>query len=138
MEIEESTITVIPPVSIKPVNLMTLPYPGFPTDLQAQFTVLMTLAEGVSFIEDTIFPERYMHIAELNRLQANIKIDRNIAAVRGVKELSGAEVMATDLRASAALVLAGMVANGTTIVSRIYHIDRGYECIEKKLNSIVS
>lgn len=136
LEIEESTITVIPPVSIKPVNLMTLPYPGFPTDLQAQFTVLMTLAEGVSFIEDTIFPERYMHIAELNRLQANIKIDRNIAAVRGVKELSGAEVMATDLRASAALVLAGMVANGTTIVSRIYHIDRGYECIEKKLNSI--
>ncbi len=88
LEIEESTITVIPPVSIKPVNLMTLPYPGFPTDLQAQFTVLMTLAEGVSFIEDTIFPERYMHIAELNRLQANIKIDRNIAAVRGVKELS--------------------------------------------------
>ena len=136
LEIEDSAITVVPPVSIKPVNLMTLPYPGFPTDLQAQFTVLMTLAEGVSFIEDTIFPERYMHIAELNRLQANIKIDRNIAAVRGVKELSGAEVMATDLRASAALVLAGMVANGTTIVSRIYHIDRGYECIEKKLNSI--
>ncbi len=136
LEMEDKAITVIPPASIKPVNLMTLPYPGFPTDLQAQFTVLMSLAEGVSFIEDTIFPERYMHIAELNRLQANIKIERNIAAVRGVKELSGAEVMATDLRASAALVLAGMVAKGTTVISRIYHIDRGYEHIEIKLNSI--
>ena len=136
LEIEDKAITVIPPFSIKPVNLITLPYPGFPTDLQAQFTVLMSLADGVSFIEDTIFPERYMHIAELNRLQANIKIERNIAAVKGVKELSGAEVMATDLRASAALVLAGMVAKGTTIVSRIYHIDRGYEHIETKLNSI--
>jgi UDP-N-acetylglucosamine 1-carboxyvinyltransferase len=136
LEIEDKAITVIPPFSIKPVNLITLPYPGFPTDLQAQFTVLMSLADGVSFIEDTIFPERYMHIAELNRLQANIKIERNIAAVKGVKELSGAEVMATDLRASAALVLAGMVAKGTTIVSRIYHIDRGYEHIETKLNAI--
>lgn len=136
LEIEDNAITVIPPASIKPVNLMTLPYPGFPTDLQAQFTVLMSLAEGVSFVEDTIFPERYMHIAELNRLQANIKMERNIAAVCGVKELSGAEVMATDLRASAALVLAGTVAKGTTIVSRIYHIDRGYDRIEKKLNSI--
>jgi len=135
-EIEGDRITVIPPARIKPVNLLTLPYPGFPTDLQAQFTVLMTLAEGVSFVEDTIFPDRYMHVAELNRLQANIRMERNIAAIKGVKELSGAEVMATDLRASAALVLAGMVAKGKTVVSRIYHIDRGYDRIEEKLNSI--
>ncbi len=135
-EIEDENITVIPPQKIKPVNLVTLPYPGFPTDLQAQFTVLMTLAEGVSFVEDTIFPDRYMHVAELNRLQANIRMERNIAAIKGVKELSGAEVMATDLRASAALVLAGIVAKGKTVVSRIYHIDRGYDRIEEKLNSI--
>jgi len=135
-EIDGGNITIIPPQKIKPVNLVTLPYPGFPTDLQAQFTVLMTLAEGVSFVEDTIFPDRYMHVAELNRLQANIRMERNIAAIKGVKELSGAEVMATDLRASAALVLAGMVAKGKTVVSRIYHIDRGYDRIEEKLNSI--
>lgn len=135
-EIEAGNITVIPPQKIKPVNLVTLPYPGFATDLQAQFTVLMALAEGVSFVEDTIFPDRYMHVAELNRLQANIRMERNIAAIKGVKELSGAEVMATDLRASAALVLAGMVAKGKTVVSRIYHIDRGYDRIEEKLNSI--
>jgi len=135
-EITDRSITINPPDKIKPVNLLTLPYPGFPTDLQAQFTVLMTLAEGVSFVEDTIFPDRYMHVAELNRLQANIRMERNIAAIKGVKELSGAEVMATDLRASAALVLAGMVAKDTTIVSRIYHIDRGYDRIEEKLNSL--
>lgn len=135
-ELTDSSITINPPDKIKPVNLMTLPYPGFPTDLQAQFTVLMTLAEGVSFVEDTVFPDRFMHVAELNRLQANIRIERNIASIRGVKELSGAEVMATDLRASAALVLAGIVATGSTTVSRIYHIDRGYDRIEQKLNSI--
>lgn len=132
----ERSITVIPPEVIKPVNILTLPYPGFPTDLQAQFTVLMSLADGVSFIEDTIFPDRFMHVAELNRLQADIRMDRNVATVKGVKQLSGAEVMATDLRASAALVLAGLVAKGSTIVSRIYHIDRGYDRIEEKLNAI--
>ncbi len=136
MEVGESSITVTPPKVIKPVNIITLPHPGFPTDLQAQFTVLMALAEGVSFVEDTIFPDRFMHVAELNRLQANIRMDRNVASIKGVKELSGAEVMATDLRASAALVLAGMVAKGTTTVSRIYHIDRGYDRIEEKLNSL--
>ncbi|HPF08425.1 MAG: UDP-N-acetylglucosamine 1-carboxyvinyltransferase [Candidatus Cloacimonetes bacterium] len=129
-------ITVTPPDQIKPVNILTLPHPGFPTDLQAQFTVLMCLADGVSYIEDTVFPDRFMHVAELNRLQANIKMDRNVASVKGVEKLSGAEVMATDLRASAALVLAGMVAEGSTTVSRIYHIDRGYDRIEEKLNSI--
>lgn len=136
LEVGESSITITPPQVIKPVNIITLPHPGFPTDLQAQFTVLMALAEGVSFVEDTIFPDRFMHVAELNRLQANIRMDRNIATIKGVKELSGAEVMATDLRASAALVLAGMIANGTTTVSRIYHIDRGYDRIEEKLNAL--
>jgi UDP-N-acetylglucosamine 1-carboxyvinyltransferase len=136
LEVAERSITVIPPEVIKPVNILTLPYPGFPTDLQAQFTVLMSLAEGVSFIEDTIFPDRFMHVAELNRLQADIRMERNVATVKGVKQLSGAEVMATDLRASAALVLAGLVAKGSTIVSRIYHIDRGYDRIEEKLNAI--
>lgn len=136
IDVQASNITVVPPQVIKPVDILTLPYPGFPTDLQAQFTVLMALAEGTCFIEDTIFPDRFMHVAELNRLQADIRMERNVAHVKGVKAFSGAEVMATDLRASAALVLAGMVAEGTTTVSRIYHIDRGYDRIEKKLNSI--
>ncbi|MBW6514804.1 MAG: UDP-N-acetylglucosamine 1-carboxyvinyltransferase [Candidatus Syntrophosphaera sp.] len=136
LEVGRSSITVVPPLKIKPVDITTLPYPSFPTDLQAQFTVLMSLAEGTSRIEDTIFPDRFMHIAELNRLQAEIRMDLNVATVTGVQALSGAEVMATDLRASAALVLAGMVAQGTTVVSRIYHIDRGYDRIEEKLNGI--
>ncbi len=136
LDVQEKSITVIPPQVIKPVDILTLPYPGFPTDLQAQFTVLMSLADGSSYIEDTIFPDRFMHVAELNRLQASIRMERNIARVEGVPKLFGAEVMATDLRASAALVLAGMVAEGSTIVSRIYHIDRGYDRIEEKLNSI--
>jgi UDP-N-acetylglucosamine 1-carboxyvinyltransferase len=136
LEIQDSSITVFPPEVIQPVDIITLPYPGFPTDLQAQFTVLMCLADGISFIEDTIFPDRFSHIAELNRLQADIRVEQNIARVKGVKKLSGAEVMATDLRASAALVLAGIAAEGTTIISRIYHIDRGYDHIETKLNAI--
>jgi UDP-N-acetylglucosamine 1-carboxyvinyltransferase len=120
----------------KSASIKTLPYPGFPTDLQAQFMALMTVSTGNSTIEETIFPDRYMHVAELNRLDANITLDRNIAIVKGVGNLSGAEVMATDLRASAALVLAGLAAEGKTTISRIYHIDRGYEKIEKKLNAI--
>jgi len=133
---EGNDITITPPQTIKSTNILTLPHPGFPTDLQAQFTVLMCMGDGISFIEDTVFPDRFMHVAELNRLQANIKMERNVASVKGVKYLSGAEVMATDLRASAALVLAGMVAEGSTTVSRIYHIDRGYDRIEEKLNGI--
>lgn len=136
LEIQGDAITVKPPKKIKPVDIITLPHPGFPTDLQAQFTVLMCLAEGISYIEDTVFPDRFMHVAELNRLTANIQMNRNVATIKGVKELNGAEVMATDLRASAALVLAGIVAKGTTTVSRIYHIDRGYDRIEDKLNQI--
>jgi UDP-N-acetylglucosamine 1-carboxyvinyltransferase len=134
--IEESSITVYPPKVIKPVNITTLPYPGFPTDLQAQFMVLMAMADGVSIITETIFPDRFMHVAELNRLQANINLNLNIAAVHGVKGFSGAEIMATDLRASAALVLAGLKAEGETVINRIYHIDRGYDRIEEKLNAV--
>ncbi len=130
------SITIHPPQVIKPVDITTLPYPGFPTDLQAQFIALMSLSNGTAFVEDTIFPDRFMHVAELNRLQADIQLDRNIAIIKGVSSLSGAEVMATDLRASAALVLAGIAAEGQTTVSRIYHIDRGYDRIETKLNAI--
>lgn len=119
---------------IKSVNLTTLPYPGFPTDLQAQMMVLMAVAEGVSVITETIFENRFMHAQELDRMGAQIQLEGNRAVVRGVRELSGAPVMASDLRASVALVLAGLVAKGTTEVSRVYHLDRGYEQIEKKLS----
>lgn len=127
---------LIPAKTIKPVNIITEPYPGFPTDLQAQFMSLMCLADGVSEITETIFPDRFMHVDELNRLNANIVKDLNKAFVTGVKEMEGANVMATDLRASAALVLAGLAAKGETVISRIYHIDRGYERIENKLKKI--
>jgi len=134
--ITDNSVTVHPPKVIKPVNITTMPYPGFPTDLQAQFMVLMTLADGVSVITETIFPDRFMHVSELNRLQANINLNLNIATVHGVKGMGGAEIMATDLRASAALVLAGIKAEGETIINRIYHIDRGYDKIEQKLNAV--
>jgi UDP-N-acetylglucosamine 1-carboxyvinyltransferase len=119
---------------IKSVDVKTLPYPGFPTDLQAQMMVLMAIADGVSVIAETIFENRFMHAQELDRMGAQIKLEGNRAVVRGVRELSGAPVMASDLRASVALVLAGLVANGTTEISRVYHLDRGYEQIEKKLS----
>jgi UDP-N-acetylglucosamine 1-carboxyvinyltransferase len=119
---------------IKSVDVTTLPYPGFPTDLQAQMMVLMAVADGVSVITETIFENRFMHAQELDRMGAQIKLEGNRAVVRGVRELSGAPVMASDLRASVALVLAGLVANGTTEVSRVYHLDRGYEQIERKLS----
>ena len=121
---------------INSVDVTTLPYPGFPTDLQAQMMVLMSLAGGVSVITETIFENRFMHAQELDRMGADIRLEGNRAVVRGVKELSGAPVMASDLRASVALVLAGLVANGTTEVSRVYHLDRGYEQIEKKLSKL--
>jgi len=136
IKIDENSIELIPPKKIKAINVQTLPYPGFPTDLQAQFMALMTLSNGTSIIEDTIFPDRFIHVAELNRLDANIKVNKNIATVAGVKKMSGAEIMASDLRASAALVIAGLAAKGKTTISRIYHIDRGYDKIEKKLQKI--
>lgn len=117
------------------VDMITEPYPGFPTDLQAQFMALMTLSEGSSTITETIFENRFMHVAELLRLGADIQIHGSSAIVKGKKELVGAPVMATDLRASACLVLAGLAAKGHTTVSRIYHLDRGYETMEKKLRA---
>jgi UDP-N-acetylglucosamine 1-carboxyvinyltransferase len=117
------------------VDVMTEPYPGFPTDLQAQIMTLMAIAEGSSMITETIFENRFMHVPELARMGANITVHRASALVRGVKRLMGAPVMATDLRASVSLVLAGLVADGDTIVSRVYHLDRGYERIEEKLSA---
>jgi UDP-N-acetylglucosamine 1-carboxyvinyltransferase len=118
------------------VDIKTLPYPGFPTDLQAQMIVLMSVANGISVIRETVFENRFMHVNELLRMGADIIVEGNSAIIKGVPRLRGAPVMATDLRASASLILAGLVAEGTTELSRVYHIDRGYECIEKKLSSL--
>jgi UDP-N-acetylglucosamine 1-carboxyvinyltransferase len=115
------------------VNIRTAPYPAFPTDMQAQFVALNAVAEGSGTITETVFENRFMHVQELQRLGADIKLQGNTAVIRGVRHLTGAPVMATDLRASASLVLAGLIARGATTVRRIYHIDRGYECIEEKL-----
>lgn len=115
------------------VDIKTSPYPGFPTDMQAQFTALNAVAEGVGTIRETVFENRFMHVPEMSRMGADIQLEGNAAIIKGVEGLVGAPVMATDLRASASLVLAGLVATGETVVDRIYHIDRGYECIEEKL-----
>lgn len=117
----------------KAVNLTTAPYPAFPTDMQAQFAAMNIVAEGVSVIKETVFENRFMHMQEMIRMGAKITIDGNTAIIEGVEELTGAPVMATDLRASASLVIAAMIAKGDTVIERIYHIDRGYECIEEKL-----
>lgn len=121
---------------LRPVNVTTAPHPGFPTDMQAQFMALMTMAMGRSVITETIFENRFMHVPELERMGARIDIRNSTAFVEGVQRLSGASVMATDLRASASLVIAGLVAEGETIVRRVYHLDRGYESIEKKLSGV--
>ena len=118
------------------VDVTTAPYPAFPTDMQAQFTALNTVAEGTSIITETVFENRFMHVQELLRLGADIRLKGNSAIVRGVERLTGAPIMATDLRASAGLVLAGLVASGDTVVDRVYHIDRGYEIIEEKLGQL--
>ena len=120
----------------KAVDITTAPYPAFPTDMQAQFAAMNCMAEGVGVIKETIFENRFMHMNELMRLGADIRIDGHTAIVRGVAELTGAPLMATDLRASASLVLAGLVAKGETVIDRIYHIDRGYENIEEKLRGL--
>jgi UDP-N-acetylglucosamine 1-carboxyvinyltransferase len=119
---------------LKSVNLRTAPYPAFPTDMQAQFMVLNSVATGTAIITETIFENRFMHVQELKRMNADIKVEGNTAVVCGVASLDGASVMATDLRASASLVLAGLIARGETVIDRIYHLDRGYECIEEKLS----
>jgi UDP-N-acetylglucosamine 1-carboxyvinyltransferase len=120
----------------KAVNITTAPYPAFPTDMQAQFAAMNCIADGVGVIKETIFENRFMHMNELQRLGADVKIDGHTAIVRGVQALTGAPVMATDLRASASLVLAGLVAKGETVIDRIYHIDRGYENIEEKFRGL--
>jgi UDP-N-acetylglucosamine 1-carboxyvinyltransferase len=118
---------------LAPVDITTQPHPGFPTDMQAQFMVLAAMAKGQSVIKETIFENRFMHVPELGRMGADIRVSGQVAVIRGGAKLSGAAVMATDLRASASLVLAGLVADGKTEVLRVYHLDRGYESIEKKL-----
>ncbi|QXC39020.1 UDP-N-acetylglucosamine 1-carboxyvinyltransferase [Aeromonas jandaei] len=122
--------------TLKPVTIKTAPYPAFPTDMQAQFTVLNAVAQGTGMITETIFENRFMHVPELVRMGADIELQGNVAICRDTTQLKGAQVMATDLRASASLVLAGFVAEGSTIVDRIYHIDRGYENIEQKLQGL--
>ena len=121
--------------NIKPVSIKTEAYPGFPTDLQAQIMVLMTKAKGVSKIKENIFENRFMHVPELNRMGARIKVSGNLSTINFSEELNGAEVMATDLRASVSLVLAGLIAKNRTIINRVYHLDRGYENLEKKLRN---
>ena len=135
LKTEKSSIKIFKSNNIKKINLSTKPYPGFPTDLQAQLMVLMTRAQGISKIKECIFENRFMHVPELKRMGANIEIKDKIAIVKGPSQLTGAEVMATDLRASVSLVLAGLVANNRTIINRIYHLDRGYEFLEKKLKN---
>ncbi len=136
VNVDEKTILVIGPRRIKSVNIKTLEYPGFPTDMQAQFMSLMALADGASVINETIFENRFTHVAELRRMGADIQTEGRTAVVKGVPKLSAAPVMATDLRASASLILAGLAAEGQTVISRIYHLDRGYENIEQKLSAI--
>ena len=121
---------------LRNTDVKTLPYPGFPTDMQAQIMALLCMANGSSIISETIFEDRFMHVGELKRMGADIRLERNGAVVNGVKKLNGAPVMATDLRASASLVLAGLAARGITEVSRIYHLDRGYELMEEKLSRL--
>ncbi len=136
IETKKNKITLHPAEKIKPVNIITSEYPGFPTDLQAQFMAITTQAEGVSVIEERLFENRFMHIAELKRLGADIQTQGKIATIKGPSKLTGADVMATDLRASSALVLAGLIAKNETNVHRIYHLFRGYEKLIEKFNSI--
>jgi UDP-N-acetylglucosamine 1-carboxyvinyltransferase len=133
---KDGVVRVKGPRKIKGINIKTRPYPGFPTDMQAQFMALMCVADGASVISENIFENRFMHVSELLRFGADITVEGNSATVKGVKKLSGAPVMATDLRASACLILAGLAADNTTEISRIYHLDRGYEQIEKKLAAL--
>lgn len=132
----DRTITVKGEERPRAQDIKTMPYPGFPTDMQAQFMALMAVAEGTSMITESIFENRFMHVAELRRMGADIKVEGATATVKGVAMLKGAPVMATDLRASASLVIAGIAAKGTTVIDRVYHLDRGYERIEEKLNRL--
>jgi UDP-N-acetylglucosamine 1-carboxyvinyltransferase len=132
----ETAITVSPNGARKPLEVVTEPYPGFPTDMQAQMCALLSTTDGISVITENIFPQRYMHVAELKRMGAHVQLEGHTAVIQGVQRLTGAPVMASDLRASAALVLAGLTAEGITEVSRVYHIDRGYEHLDEKLSEL--
>ena len=131
----KNKIVILKSNNLKKINVITKPYPGFPTDLQAQLMVLMTRAKGISKIKESIFENRFMHVPELRRMGADITVNGQTATVKGTARLNGAEVMATDLRASVSLVLAGLFADNRTIINRIYHLDRGYEFLEKKLKN---
>ena len=133
LKINKNEIVILNSKNIRPVKIKTEPYPGFPTDLQAQIMVLMTRANGTSKIKENIFENRFMHVPELNRMGAKIKVSGNLSKIDGINSLYGAEVMATDLRASVSLVLAGLIAKNKTIINRVYHLDRGYENLENKL-----
>ncbi len=128
-----SSLTILPNGDSQPLNLTTSPYPGFPTDMQAQMCALLSTTSGVSVVTEHVFPNRFMHVAELNRMGAKIQLEGPTAVLNGVDALSGAPVMASDLRASAALLLAALKADGQTEINRVYHIDRGYELIDDKL-----
>jgi len=135
VEYEDEVVTVTRPSTIKPVSIETAPYPGFPTDLQAQWTVLLALADGSATVTDTIYDDRFKHVPELQRLGIEISVDGNTATIHDGGPIKGAQVMSTDLRASVSLVMAGMIADGTTHVLRVYHLDRGYEHLEEKLQA---
>lgn len=132
----ENAVRVIGPETLKPIDIKTLPHPGFPTDVQAQFMAMLTIAKGTGVIIETVFENRYMHVAEFNRMGANIKIEGRTAVVKGVDQLYGAKVNATDLRAGAALILCGLIAEGDTEIGEIYHIQRGYVDIDKKITAL--
>jgi UDP-N-acetylglucosamine 1-carboxyvinyltransferase len=136
LEVEEGRVRVREGGPLRAIRVKTSPYPGYPTDAQAQMMALLSLAEGSSLVTETIFENRFMHVSELTRMGADIHVDGRTAVIQGVRELSGAPVMATDLRASASLVLAGLAARGETHINRVYHIDRGYERIEQKLGAL--
>ncbi len=136
IDVAEDSLRAAGGGTLRSVDVKTLPYPGFPTDLQAQIMALMAVAKGLSVITETVFENRFMHVSEMIRMGADIVIQGKSALVRGVSKLHGAQVMATDLRASASLILAGLAAEGTTVLSRVYHIDRGYQQIEKKLSAL--
>jgi UDP-N-acetylglucosamine 1-carboxyvinyltransferase len=136
VQVEDGLVRVKGNGKLKPVDVTTLPYPGFPTDLQAQMMSLMCVTPGICVITEKVYPDRFMHVSELNRLGSKIMLESSSAIVSGVKRLSGADVMASDLRASAALVLAGLVAEGRTDIYRVYHLDRGYEKLEKKFSNL--
>jgi UDP-N-acetylglucosamine 1-carboxyvinyltransferase len=129
-------VRVDAPERVSPDDVTTLPYPGFPTDLQAQLMAVLSVADGISVVTEKIYPDRFMHVAELNRMGARIRKEGPTSIIIGVDSLSGAQVMASDLRASAALVIAGLAARGSTEVLRVYHIDRGYERIDEKLRAL--